>query len=411
MPSGHSKTSILLFMLNPDFSIFNDNMFIQTRQLLDGLPLNTDKPIIDLTIGEPKMPPPSWLNEVLISVSTNWQSYPKPAADDQFLDDLAVYFKQRFPAIAGKFDLQNHIVPVPGTREPLHLIGYCVKGAKPNSIAYIPNPFYHAWRAGALAAGGEIGYLNAFEKTGFLPDLDNIDHALLQRCTILYLCNPTNPQGIIARKDYIEKAILLARHYHFLLVIDECYIDIWREEKPISALEIAYEMGGENCFSHLLVLNSLSKRSNAAGLRAGFLCGAEEVIAAYKLLVANGAAPVPTPLLHLAGALYRDAEHNQLICAHYSRSFQILAEHFPVTIPHGGFFLWMATPHSFDGDDRLFAKYLYTQAGIKTVPGSFMAKSTNEGNPASGFIRIAVVHDHDIIRSVALRISELLDNL
>ena len=135
-------------------------------------------------------------------------------------------------------------------------------------------------------------------------------------------CNPTNPQGAIASRAYIEKAISLARAHNFLLVMDECYIDIWRRQKPLSALEVAASMAendasDKDIFANLIVLNSLSKRSSAAGLRAGFLCGDRRAIAAYKQIVANGGALVPTPLLHAAGALYRDEAHNQQIRAHY----------------------------------------------------------------------------------------------
>ena len=160
-----------------------------------------------------------------------------------------------------------HIVPVPGTREPLHLLGYCVHGAKQDSVALVTNPFYHAWRAGALIAGGEIIYINAVAEHDFLPCLQDLDENVLARCTILYLCSPSNPHGKIASADYLAYALQLAREFNFLLVVDECYIDIWRQTCPISALEVAVKMAKANHqqfkgdpFSHLIVLNSLSKR-------------------------------------------------------------------------------------------------------------------------------------------------------
>ena len=148
-------------MLNPDFSIFNDNMFAQVRQILNDVTLHTNEELIDVTVGEPRMPPPDWLDDQLMAESKNWQAYPKAFADQAFLDDLHVYCQSRFPDIADQFDMDDHVVPVPGTREPLHLLGYCVRGAKQDSMALVTNPFYHAWRAGALMAGGEIVYMNA----------------------------------------------------------------------------------------------------------------------------------------------------------------------------------------------------------------------------------------------------------
>ncbi len=400
-------------MLNPDFSIFNDNMFVQVRQLLDPLVPPDGLAVLDLTVGEPKFPPPDWLSSELAAASTNWQAYPKAFADQAFLDDLGHYFDARFGSIAGRFDLGAHIVPVPGTREPLHLLGYCVKGAKADSIALVTNPFYHAWRAGALASGGAIDYVNASEQTGFLADLDSLSAAQLDRCTVLYLCNPSNPQGVIADAAYIEKAVTLARQHNFLLIMDECYIDIWRRRRPVSALEVAWQMNSptEDKFSHLIIINSLSKRSSAAGLRAGFLCGDKRVIAAYKQLVANGAALVPTPLLHVAGALYRDAAHNQTIRSFYDSAFEILSRHLPVAIPQGGFFLWYPVPSGFTGDDRAFSASLYEKAGIRTVAGSFMAKPHQGINPGAGFVRLAIVHEHPVIEQAASRIASFVDAL
>ena len=403
-------------MLNPDFSIFNDNMFVQVRKILDPLSIKTNLSPLNLTIGEPQTPPPVWLNELLAKESRNWQAYPKAVADQQFFDDLSVYFETRFPSVVGKFALADHIVPVPGTREPLHFLGYCVKGAKENSAALVSNPFYHAWRAGALAAGGDILYMNATAENQFLADLAQIDEAVLARTNIVYLCNPTNPHGAVASPAYIETAIRLARQHNFLLVMDECYIDIWRHNKPLSALEIAAGMAGEDgsdsdIFANLVVLNSLSKRSSAAGLRAGFLCGDRQVITAYKQLVANGGALVPTPLLHAAGALYRDDVHNQQIRAHYDKSFDILSQHLDIQIPDGGFFLWLGVPEKLNGDDQRMTAELYQQAGISSVPGSVMATTSQQINPGAGYIRLAIVHDHETINEAARRLAGFLSSL
>ncbi|MGB1527946.1 MAG: aminotransferase class I/II-fold pyridoxal phosphate-dependent enzyme, partial [Candidatus Puniceispirillaceae bacterium] len=185
-------------MLNPDFSIFNDNMFAQVRQILNDVTVHANEELIDVTVGEPRMPPPDWLVDQLMAESKNWQAYPKASADQAFLDDLYVYCQSRFPDIADQFDMDDHVVPVPGTREPLHLLGYCVRGAKQDSIALVTNPFYHAWRAGALMAGGEIVYMNAAAEDDFLPNLGSLGKDVLVRCNILYLCSPSNPHGKIA---------------------------------------------------------------------------------------------------------------------------------------------------------------------------------------------------------------------
>ena len=72
-------------MINPDFTLFDDNMFIQVRQLLGGVSPDSALPVIDVTVGEPRIAPPDILSHTLNEASANWQAYPKAFADQQFL--------------------------------------------------------------------------------------------------------------------------------------------------------------------------------------------------------------------------------------------------------------------------------------------------------------------------------------
>ena len=389
-------------MFNPEFKIFDDNMFIQLRGALAELSSPDGLREINLTIGEPQMPAPDLLVETVASHADKWANYPKADGDAGFRDDIICYLENRYGnMVAAQVSPDHHIVPVVGTREPLHMLGQMVRGAKKDAVALMPNPFYHAWRAGALGTGGEIVVMNCTAETGYLPDLDKLDDALLQRTVIFYMCSPTNPHGYYADKAYLKRLLELARHYNFLLLSDECYADIWRDVPPVSALEAAAEMG--DGLSHLVVLNSLSKRSNAAGLRAGFLAGDERAISLYKKLVGNGAALVPTPLLKAAGALYRDESHAQAIRQHYQTSFDIVKDKLGVSVPKGGFFIWLKVK-----DDLAFAKRAYAEQALRLMPGRFMALTTDQGNPGQGFVRVALVHDHDTIREAADRLAILL---
>ena len=66
-------------------------------------------------------------------------------------------------------------------------------------------------------------------------------------------------------------------------------------------------------------------------------------------------------------------------------------------IPDGGFFLWLETPASYHADDKQYVRDLYAQAGIKAVPGSLMGVTVGGVNPAAGYVRFALVHEHAII--------------
>ena len=138
-------------MFNPDLSIFDDNMFNQLRAHLAGVSAPEGMEEINLTIGEPQMPAPSLIADVIASHSEAWQRYPKADGNQAFLDNVMHYIETRFGTnVAQMMAADKHIVPVVGTREPLHLLGQMVRNAKKDAIAYLPNPYYHAWRAGAL---------------------------------------------------------------------------------------------------------------------------------------------------------------------------------------------------------------------------------------------------------------------
>ena len=412
--------------LNPEFAIFDENAFVQARQALADLSPADNLDDIILTIGEPQMPAPALIAETLDKQlkegGGHWQYYPKHVGNPAFLTAVHSYIERRFgQAAAGLVSPGKHIFPVPGTREPLHLLGACMAGVKDEAIALVSNPFYHAWRAGALASGGAIHYLNAVADNGFLPDLDAVPDDIWVRASIIYLCAPTNPQGGLASKNWLEKALKKARAHQVLLVMDECYADIWRQDKPIGMLEVAAELAQSDTFEgdplqNLVIIHSLSKRSGAAGLRVGFICGDPDVVSAYAKLAANGAALIPTPLLDIASALYQDDVHNADIRAHYDKNFAILEQALAPILPDlespkGGFFLWLAV-----GDDIGFSRALYAKTGLRVMPGRYMAAEgridgTQSGqldNPGTGYVRIALVHDHEKTAEIATRLAHFL---
>ncbi len=190
--------------------------------------------------------------------------------------------------------------------------------------------------------------------------------------------------------------------------MDECYIDIWRNNRPVSAIEIARKItsNDHNKLSNLAVLNSLSKRSNAAGLRAGFLCAAPEVILSYSMIAANGLALVPTPLLNVAGEIYRDFEHNKMVRAHYDNAFKLAEKYLNCDTPDGGFFLWLCV-----GDDLKFTKLLWQHMAIKVIPGSYMAVPNGGINPAAGYVRIAMVHQLEVIEQAMQRLQIFIEDI
>ncbi len=398
-------------MLNKDFDVLNNWMFGSLNELLNGININSELDLIKMSIGEPQLMPPEFVQEELKTFSSDWGKYPPTVAIPRLKNSIINYLERRFPGTQNIID-PNNILPVPGTREPLHLIGHIAKNNKNNrSIAIVTNPFYHAWRTGAIASNSNIHWINATEDNDFNPELDKIPIQTLRNTVIMYLCFPSNPQGGTTSYEYLEKAINLARKYDFVLAVDECYIDISRlnNEKPIGCLDVIKKMSTD--LENIVIFNSLSKRSNVPGIRAGFILGDKKIIEIYKLLVSNGAAPVPIPIQNVAAALYDDDIHNINACKHYDKNFEIaekkLRTFYPkLKIPKAGFFLWLPVK-----DDINIAKLLWRDFSIRVMPGSFMAFSVNGFNPGKGYLRLALVDQNKIVENAFERITNCLSKI
>ena len=392
-------------MVNPDFNVLKDWMFGKLNSLLKDLHPNPDYSILKMSLGEPSLKMPSFVNEELQKNSDGWGKYPPSSALPKLGNSIIKYIERRYPGAQTLINIDKNIVPVPGTREPLHLIGLLAKNIKRGKTkALVTNPFYHAWRAGSISSGSDIYWLNASQDNNYLPNINNIPKEILTSTIIMYICSPSNPHGSVASLDYLKKAILLARKYDFILAIDECYSDIYRlnRPKPFGGLDAALSLGDD--LSNLIIFNSLSKRSNVSGMRAGFIVGDEQIIDSYKLLVSNGASPVPIPIQNAAAALYDDDEHQIQACLHYDKNFEIVEKYLKpfysdFKIPEAGFFLWLEVD-----DDEEATKTLWNKYSIRVMPGRYMATEINGVNPGKGYLRISIVDDKEKIEELMKRI-------
>ena len=394
-------------MINKDFDVLKNWMFGSLNSLLDKIPPNPNLNILRMSIGEPQLGPPNFIRKQFDNFFDYWGKYPPSEPIPVLKDAIKVYLNQRFPGSEKIINFDKNLVPVPGTREALHLVGLISKNVqKNNSIAVLTNPFYHAWKAGAIESGSKILWLNAEESNNYNPNIEDLSKEILKSISIMYLCFPTNPHGALTNIDYFIKVIKLAKDYNFILAIDECYIDIYRTSysKPIGCLDALVKMN-EN-LDNIVIFNSLSKRSNVPGLRAGFIVGDENVISLYKLLVSNGASPVPIPIQNIAASLYKDKKHNYETCLYYDQNFKIAKEllketHPDLKIPDAGFYLWLPVK-----DDLKATIDLWKDYSVRVMPGTFMAENVFGENPCKGFLRIALVHKKEIVKEAMERISD-----
>jgi N-succinyldiaminopimelate aminotransferase len=366
--------------------------FVRLTELIAGI--EPGKPVINLSVGEPQHPVPPFVGPTLAAHLADFGRYPANKGIEPFRRAVAAWLNRRY-RLARAVDAESEVLVLNGTREGLFLAAIAAKrwvtrrAGEPAVL--IPNPFYAAYAAGALAAECEPIYMPATRTSGFLPDLDALDDALLARTVAFYIASPSNPQGAVADRAYLEKLAGLARRFGFLVFADECYCEIYSKSAPPGMLEAS----GPD-FANVVVFHSLSKRSNLPGLRVGFAAGDRRFLGPY-LELRNIAAPqVPTPAQHVAIAAYGDEAHvednRELYSAKFDLADQIVGDRYGYQRPAGGFFLWLDV--SKQGGSEIVTKRLWAEAGVRVVPGRYLAREQTDGsNPGADFIRVAMVQD------------------
>lgn len=371
--------------------------FTQLRRLLGSTPPGHSD-IIDLTIGEPREAMPAFVVDKLVEAASSYAHYPPIRGTPELRGAISAWAGRRYGASA-TLDAEREVLPLNGSREGLFLAALAAAGRKKVSgrpAILMCNPYYSAYIGGALAANAEPFYLNATEATGHLPDLEALaaDKALLERTVALYLCSPANPQGAVASPAYIARALQLARTYDFLLFFDECYSEIYFAEPPTGALQVA--AATPERFANLVVFNSLSKRSNLPGLRSGFCAGDPRFIETFAEIRNMVAPQMPGPTQHVSAAVWADEAHVEANRAAYRRKYdvcdRILAGRYGYRRPAGGFFLWLDVSKLGGGAQATVT--LWQRAGVKVLPGAFLAQAGRDGtNPGANYVRLALVRD------------------
>jgi N-succinyldiaminopimelate aminotransferase len=378
--------------------------FVRLTELLTGL--TPDKPLINLSVGEPRHPMPGFVAPVLAANVAGFAKYPMLRGTDRFRAAAANWLGKRY-TLPRALDPNKEVLVLNGSREGLFLAGIAAKrmlGDRNKPAIIVPNPFYPAYGAGAEVTGCELVALPARRETNFIPDYDAIPDELFARTIAIYLCSPANPQGSVLPRETLEKVIARARKHGAFVFADECYSEIWlSDKKPTGALEACGAT-----FDNVVSFNSLSKRSNLPGIRVGFAAGDYKFISAYSELRNVSAPQVPEPLQEVAIAAYADEAHVENTRKLYREKFdladKLLGKRFNHKRPEGGFFLWLDVTEL--GDDETATKTLFKDAGLRVVPGSYLARTGSDGkNPGAGYIRVALVDDLKITEDALTRLA------
>jgi N-succinyldiaminopimelate aminotransferase len=399
--------------LNPLLQSLQAYPFERLRSLLSDVVPNPGLAPINLSIGEPKHPTPAIITDTLIQSLSGLSSYPATAGSDVLVTAIARWLENRYQLVG--IEPRKHVLPVLGSREALFSLAQVVidpsktqHGLPP--VVLSPNPFYQIYEGAALLAGAQVVYLNQDPSAGFAVDWQGIEQSTLERTQLLFVCSPGNPTGRVMDLAEWQQVFQLADQYGFVIASDECYSEIWQQRPPLGVLQAAQQLG--RSFERLIMFTSLSKRSNAPGLRSGFVAGDPNLIKSFLLYRTYHGSAMSMPVQMCSAAAWSDETHVEQNRALYRSKFAathpILSQAVELARPDAGFYYWFAVPKQF-ASDEVFVSELLRDQNVLALPGSYLSRTTVQGNPGAGFVRLALVEPEQACLNGIHRICQFIE--
>ena len=378
--------------MNPRLQTLQPYPFERLRALMSGIVPDASRRAINLSIGEPRHATPRLVLDALeAGAAMGLANYPTTAGQPALREAIARWLMRRHGLDA--LDAATQVLPVLGSREALFAFAQTVVDAsRPGATVVMPNPFYQIYEGAALLAGALAHCVNADPAAGFAHAWHDVPDAVWARTQLLYVCSPDNPTGRVLDAAGWRALFALSDRHGFVIASDECYSEIYFDESrpPLGALAAA-QAEGRTGFPRLVVFGSLSKRSNAPGLRSGYVAGDAALLKAFLLYRTYHGSAMSGAVAAASLAAWNDEAHVIANRAEYAMKFAALqpalALALPCTMPDAAFYLWARTP----GDDTDFARRLQAEENVTVLPGSFLARDAHGVNPGRGRIRIALV--------------------
>ena len=378
--------------MNPNLAQLQPYPFERLARLFDGVTAPAELRPLSLSIGEPQHVTPGFITEEVITHLHGLSRYPVTRGIPELRAAIADWLVQRFSLPAGSLDPERQVLPVNGTREALFAFAQCIVNPGSDARVLMPNPFYQIYEGAALLAGARPWFLNTTRESGLLPDFDAVPDAIWERCQLLYICTPGNPTGAVIPVTALQQLIELADRHDFVIASDECYSEIYRDgdTPPAGLLQAAAELGRDD-YRRCVVFHSLSKRSNAPGLRSGFVAGDADIMKNFLRYRTYHGCAMPPATQAASIRAWQDEAHVAANRTLYTEKFDavldILAPQLDVRSPDAGFYLWAHTPL----DDTDFARELLAQQNVIVLPGSYLSRPVNGHNPGRDYVRMALV--------------------
>lgn len=377
--------------MNPRLDTLQPYPFEKLRALLaQSNPAASGLRPINLSIGEPKHPAPECVKAAIIGGLSGLSVYPPTKGDPKLRQAISEWVGRRYGIPCP--DPETQILPALGSREALFAFAQVVLDPTKEGLVVCPNPFYQIYEGAALLGGATPYYVNADPSKNFRCDWSTVPNEIWAKTQLLFVCSPGNPAGNVMPLSDWKVLFDLADQYGFVIASDECYSEIYLDEKtpPLGGMQAAYQLGRTD-FRQLMSFSSLSKRSNVPGMRSGFVSGDAALIANF-LLYRTYHGSALSPVVSTASiAAWNDEAHVIENRAQYRAKFDavlpILQPVLDVGRPDASFYLWAGTP----GPDADFVRDLLTHENVTLLPGSYVGRVINGINPGQNRIRIALV--------------------
>jgi succinyldiaminopimelate transaminase len=346
--------------------------------------------LVDCSIGTPCDPPPPAVLEAMASSGTE-RGYPTSPGSPAYRAAAAGWIRRRFGV---EVDPDRGVAACVGTKEFVASTAQFLRLRSPerDTVLY-PSIAYPTYAMGAILAGARA--VAVPERTGGGPDLDAVDPADAARALMLWVDSPANPTGHLSDLD---RAAAWGRDHGIPVCSDECYAEFTWDGSPRSILESG-TVG-------VVAVHSLSKRSNLAGVRAGFYAGDADLVSYLLDVRRHAGLMVPGPVQAGAVVALDDDDHVEVQRGRYRDRLAFLAgvlgdAGLPVGLPAGGFYLWVPVPDGI-GDGWALCDRLAHDAGLLVSPGELY------GDAGSGHVRVAVVQPMDRLELVAARLTRVV---
>lgn len=383
--------------VNPRLDSLQPYPFEKLRALFKGVTPNPAYAPISLGIGEPKHATTQLILDAVTGALGGLASYPATAGSEALRSAIARWIERRYAL--PPLDPATEVLPVSGSREALFSLAQTVIDARPRAdgqkpVVLCPNPFYQIYEGAALLAGAEPYFVNSAPARNYAPDYSAVPEDVWARTQLVYVCSPGNPTGAVLTLDDWRELFALADRHGFVIASDECYSEIYFDEAhpPLGGLQAAHLLG--RGYERLIMLSSLSKRSNVPGMRSGFVAGDAALLKAFLLYRTYHGAALSPVYQSASIAAWNDEAHVQANRELYREKFGIvtpmLAEVLDVRPPDAAFYLWANVARTGLSDTE-FARRLYADYNVTVLPGSYLARTARGVNPGRDFVRIALV--------------------